>query len=124
MNHKHRVTLHSLFAHPISSNIDPKAVKSVLEALGAEITHGGHSRLMVRLNGQSISLNDTAHDLSKDAVAELRKIPGTRRHRSGARLSALTSHHGSAQRGRVMANGRRRPCQSCPEDGQALDWAP
>ena len=36
MNHKHRNTLHALFAHPVSSNIDPKAVKSVLEALGVQ----------------------------------------------------------------------------------------
>ena len=74
MNHKHRVTLHSLFAHPISSNIEPHAVKSVLEALGAETTHGGHSHLMVKLNGQAHAFNDTVHALSKDAVTELRKF--------------------------------------------------
>ena len=64
MNHKHRALLHSLFAHPISSNIDPKSVKAVLEALGAEITHGGHSH----------SFNDAVHNLSKDAVTDLRKF--------------------------------------------------
>jgi len=74
MNHKHRATLHSLFAHPISRNIEPRAVKSVLEALGAEITHGGHGHLTVKLNGHTHAFNDTAHDLSKDAVAELRKF--------------------------------------------------
>jgi hypothetical protein len=74
MNHKHRATLHSLFAHPTSSNIDPKAVKSVLEALGAEITHGGHSHVMIKLNGHTHPFKDTVHDLSKDAVGELRKF--------------------------------------------------
>ncbi len=74
MNHKHRVTLHALFAHPISSNIDPKAVKSVLEELGAELSHGGHGHLAIKLNGVSHSLHDTPHSLSKDTVAALRKF--------------------------------------------------
>jgi hypothetical protein len=74
MNHKHRATLHALFAHPISSNIDPKGVKSLLEALAAEITHGGHSQMLVKLNGHTHSFHDTHHSLSKDAVAALRKF--------------------------------------------------
>ena len=74
MNHKHRALLHSLFAHPISSNIDPKSVRSVLESLGADITHGGHSHLMIKLNGHSHSFNDAVHNLSKDAVTDLRKF--------------------------------------------------
>ncbi len=51
MNHKHRTALHALFAHPMSSNIDPKIVKSMLEELGAEITHSRHNHLLVTLNG-------------------------------------------------------------------------
>ncbi len=74
MNHKHRATLHALFAHPLSSNIDTKAVKSVLESLGAELSHGGHSHLAVKLNGHVHSFHDTAHTLPKDAVATLRKF--------------------------------------------------
>ena len=74
MHHKHRATLHSLFAHPISSNIDPKAVKSVLEALGAELTHGGHGHLSAKLNGHVHAFNDTVHALTKDAVTDLRKF--------------------------------------------------
>lgn len=74
MNHHHRTTLHALFAHPVSSNIDAKAVKSTLEALGAEITHGGHGHLLVKLNGHSHSFHDTPHSLSKDAVASVRKF--------------------------------------------------
>lgn len=46
MNHKHRTTLHGLFAHPMSSNIDPKIVRSMLEELGAEITHTRHNHLV------------------------------------------------------------------------------
>ena len=74
MNHNHRAMLHSLFTHPISSNIDPKSIKSVLEALGADITRGGHSHLMIRPNGHTHSFNDAVHNLSKNAVRDLRKL--------------------------------------------------
>lgn len=74
MNHKHRATLHSLFAHPISANIDSKAVRSLLESLGAEVAHGGHGHLAIRLNGQAHSFHDEQHTLSKDSVAGLRKF--------------------------------------------------
>jgi hypothetical protein len=76
MNHKHRMTLHALFAHPISNNIDPKLVKATLEELGAEISHGGHGRLVIKLNGHSHGIHDNHHSLSKDEVAEMRKFLG------------------------------------------------
>jgi hypothetical protein len=50
MNHKHRAVLHALFSHPVSNNIDPKEVKSMFEAMGGEISHGGHGHLIVRLS--------------------------------------------------------------------------
>ncbi len=74
MNHKHRAVLHSLFAHPISSNIDPKLVRSVLEEIGAEVSHGGHGQLMVKLNGHTHGFHDTHHSLSKDEVSSVRKF--------------------------------------------------
>ncbi len=74
MNHKHRKVLHSLFAHPVSSNIDPKMVQSALEAMGAEVDHGGHGQLMVKLNGHTHGFHDTRHSLSKDEVGALRKF--------------------------------------------------
>ncbi|HKM63842.1 MAG TPA: hypothetical protein VJY39_15260 [Acidisphaera sp.] len=74
MNHKQRNTLHALFAHPISSNIDPRVAFSMLEALGAEVTHGGHGRIVVKLNGHTHGFHDTRHALSKNDVASLRKF--------------------------------------------------
>ena len=74
MNHKHRQTLHALFAHPVSSNIDPHHAFSMIEALGAEVTRGGHGRLMVSLNGQSHGFHDSQHSLSKDDVSVMRKF--------------------------------------------------
>ena len=37
MNHHHRKTLHALFAHPLSANVDFKKVVHLLEDLGAEV---------------------------------------------------------------------------------------
>ena len=74
MNHKHRATLHALFAHPVSANIDPKLVKSVLENLGADVSHGGHGQLTVKLNGHAHSFHEPHHALSKDEVATMRKF--------------------------------------------------
>lgn len=74
MNHKHRAALHTLFAHPISTNIDPKLVKTTLEELGAEIAHSGNGRLVATLKGVSHGFHDNHHSLSKDEVAGLRKF--------------------------------------------------
>lgn len=74
MNHKQRVTLHSLFAHPVSSNIDPRAVHGLIEALGGEVAHGGHGHLVIKLNGHTHGFHDTRHALSKDEVATVRKF--------------------------------------------------
>ena len=74
MNHKHRTTLHALFAHPVSTNIDPKSVRPMLEDLGAELSHGGHGHLVVKLNGHTHGFHDTHHSLSKDEVADMRKF--------------------------------------------------
>jgi len=74
MNHKQRSTLHALFAHPVSSNIDPRPVHSVLEAVGAEVTHGGHGQIVVKLNGHTHGFHDSRHALSKEEVTALRKF--------------------------------------------------
>ena len=74
MNHKHRVTLHALFAHPVSANIDPKAVYSVIEGLGGEVSHGGHGQIVVKLNKHTHGFHDSRHAFSKDEVAAIRKF--------------------------------------------------
>ncbi len=74
MNHKHRATLHALFSHPISNNIDPKHVVSMIEALGGEISHGGHGHLLVSLNGFSHGFHDSHHSLSRDEVSAIKRF--------------------------------------------------
>jgi hypothetical protein len=72
MNHRHRKVLHAIFDHPVSANIDPKAVEAVFEELGAEVTHNGSGRLAVKLNSQAHAFHNTQHSLSKDEVVAIR----------------------------------------------------
>jgi hypothetical protein len=74
MNHHHRKVLHSVFAHPVSSNLDPKQVQAALTEMGADLSHGGHGQLLVKLNGHSHGFHDTQHSLSKEEVVTLRKF--------------------------------------------------
>jgi len=74
MNHKHRKVLHALFAHPVSANISPRAVESVLIELGGEIEqrHGG--RWGVRLNDQFAEFAHKGHSLQPVQVQQIRKF--------------------------------------------------
>lgn len=74
MNRKQRHTLHALFAHPVSSNIDPRQVHAMLQAAGGEISHGGHGQIVVKLNGHTQGFHDTHHALSREDVTALRKF--------------------------------------------------
>lgn len=74
MNHKHRATLHALFAHPVSSNIDPRLAFTLIEELGGEVAHGGHGHIKIKLNGHTHGFHDTQHSLEKEDVIELRKF--------------------------------------------------
>jgi hypothetical protein len=74
MNHKQRQTLHALFAHPVSSNIEPRLAYSIVVTLGGEVTHGGHGHLVVKLNGHTRGFHDSQHTLSKEEVVSLRKF--------------------------------------------------
>jgi hypothetical protein len=74
MNHKHRKTLHALFAHPISANINYQAVVHVLGELGAEIDNKKGNRIGVALNGHSVAFSHANHDLPKEEVVQIKKF--------------------------------------------------
>jgi hypothetical protein len=74
MNHRHRKILHKIFAHPVSGNINFKAVISVFEELGAKIENKVGNRIGVTLNGHSASFTHAQHDLTTDGVVQLRKF--------------------------------------------------
>lgn len=72
MNHRHRKILHSLFAHPVSSNIHLSDVEHALKDMGAELDHTGHGRISVKLKGQQLTIHGGNHELSKDEVVNLK----------------------------------------------------
>lgn len=74
MNHKHRNTLHALFAHPVSSNIEPRLVHAMIEEIGGEVTQAGHGHIKVKLNGHTHGFHEARHSLTKEEVVELRKF--------------------------------------------------
>ena len=73
MNNTNSKVLHSLFAHPNSTNIHLAEVEHVLRDLGAEVGHSGHGRFTATLAGQHINLHGGNHGLSKDEVTQIRK---------------------------------------------------
>lgn len=73
MNHSHRRILHSLFAHPMPTNLHLHEVEHVLRELGAEVGHSGHGRFSAVLKGQHVTLHGGDRTLSKDEVATLRR---------------------------------------------------
>lgn len=74
MNHHHRKTLHALFSHPVSANIDFKKVIHLLEEIGAEVDHKSGNRIGVKMNHHSVALPHAHHSLPKDEVAQVRKF--------------------------------------------------
>jgi len=74
MNHKHRKTLHALFAHPVSANISPPAVDAVFGELGGAIEHRHGCRIGVRLNGHFAEFAHPQHSMSPDQVRQAKKF--------------------------------------------------
>ncbi|MEM7123043.1 MAG: hypothetical protein AAF563_17310 [Pseudomonadota bacterium] len=74
MNHRHRKVLHALFAHPVSANIAPRAVESVIKELGGEIDqrHGG--RVGLHLSGHFVEIAHDSHSLKPAHVQQIRKF--------------------------------------------------
>lgn len=74
MNHHQRKVLHSLYAHPLSGNISPVAVWSVLEKLGAEVEERQHGKMSVRLNGHTANFPPVRHSFPLEQVINIRKF--------------------------------------------------
>jgi hypothetical protein len=74
MNHKHRKTLHALFAHPEAANLSPIDVNHVLEGLGAELSERSGAKYAVALNGHSAAFHHAGHALTKEEVRQVRKF--------------------------------------------------
>lgn len=73
MNHHHQKILQSLFAHPISANINYKDITHLFTELGAEAAEKSGNRLEVTLNGHTFFLHRPhGHALPIDEVAQVR----------------------------------------------------
>lgn len=73
MNHHLHKVLESVFAHPISANIDFKDVEHMLTELGAVIEEKSGNKVSVTLSGNSLMLHRPHHHtLPKDEVAQIR----------------------------------------------------
>ena len=74
MNHKHRKTLHALFAHPEPANLSPIDVEHVLTELGAEMDERSSAKFAVKLNGHTANFHHAHHSLPKEEVRQFRKF--------------------------------------------------
>ena len=74
MNHHHRKVLHAIFAHPVSGNIDFKAVEHLLTDLGADIDNKSGARIGVTLNGHTVALHHAHKSLPTDEVRQVKKF--------------------------------------------------
>ena len=74
MNHKHRKTLHALFAHPEPANLSPIDVEHVLAELGADIEERSGAKFAVKLNGHTANFHHARHSMPKDEVRQVRKF--------------------------------------------------
>lgn len=74
MNHKHRKTLHALFAHPEPANLAPADVEHVLTDLGAEMNERSGAKFAVTLNGHTANFHHAHHALPKEEVRQVRKF--------------------------------------------------
>jgi hypothetical protein len=74
MNHRHRQTLHALFAHPEPANLAGPDVVSVLKELGAETENRTGGRFAVSLKGHTAVFHTSDHAVRKDDVRQIRKF--------------------------------------------------
>ena len=73
MNHRHHKVLESLFAHPISANIDFKDVEQTLLDLGATIEEKAGNKVSVSMSGRNLIIHRPHHHtIPKDEVAVIR----------------------------------------------------
>jgi hypothetical protein len=74
LDNRHRNTLHEIFAHPVSHNVEWHAVLSLLDAVGTtEVRHDG--KVVVKVGSQEAFLDPPAHkDIDAQMVVDLRHM--------------------------------------------------
>ncbi len=73
MSHRNKKVLESIFAHPISSNIDFKDMSKALSSVGIEITEKAANKISLTMDERSIIIHRPhQHTMPKDEVATIR----------------------------------------------------
>lgn len=74
LSNHHRTTVEQIFNHPTSGNVEWRAVRSLLEAVGTvDEEHNGH--LKVTLGPETEVLHEHgAKDVDKQSIANLRRM--------------------------------------------------
>ena len=74
LDNRHRDTLRQIFQHPVSHNIEWRAVVSLLEAVGSVSQHHD-GKLAVTLGGETEFLDPPRHkDIDAQMVVDLRRM--------------------------------------------------
>jgi hypothetical protein len=74
LNNHHRDTLHEIFRHPVSHNIEWRAMISLLEAVGS-VTRRHDGKLVATVGAQSEIFDPRAQkDLDTQMVLDMRKL--------------------------------------------------
>ncbi len=74
MNHTHRQTLERIFGHPLSSNVEWRQVRSLLESVGAA-TEEQNGKLKVTLGDETAVLEPPpGKDVDRRTLVDLRRM--------------------------------------------------
>ena len=74
LSNHHRSTLRQLFEHPVSHNIEWRAVVSLLDAVGSVVEHHD-GKVAVTIGSQAAFLDPPAHkDIDTQTVVDLRRM--------------------------------------------------
>jgi hypothetical protein len=73
LDNRHRDTLRQIFAHPLSHNIEWRAVRSLLEAVGTvTVRHDG--KVAIQVGATQEVLEPPGKDIDARTVEELRRM--------------------------------------------------
>ena len=74
LNNRHRDTLRQIFRHPVSHNVEWRAVLSLLEAVGTVTTHHD-GKVEVKIGSEQEFLDPPAgKDIDAQLVVDLRRM--------------------------------------------------
>jgi hypothetical protein len=74
LDNRHRDTLRQIFEHPLSHNIEWRAVRSLLEAVGS-VTERHDGKVAIQVGSvQEVLEPPTAKDIDARTVTELRRM--------------------------------------------------